>query len=74
MLFRSATEEAYTHVCPLCESTLAEPLSEDKIQEHVDWMLGVINENFDIVGESLEEDTETEEDLEETEEESYEDE
>lgn len=40
--------EAEAHTCPLCESVLEEALSEEKISEHVEWMLGVINENFDI--------------------------
>lgn len=46
------------HVCPLCESHLEEPISEEKIQEHVDYFLEVINENFDIVGDDLDEDEE----------------
>ena len=60
--------QAEKHVCPLCESHLEEPISEEKIQEHVDYFLEVINENFDIVGEELNE----EEEVEETEEESEE--
>jgi hypothetical protein len=48
------------HVCPLCESHLEEPISEEKIQEHVDYFLDVINENFDIVGEELNEEEEME--------------
>lgn len=46
---------AEAHVCPLCESHLEEPLSEERIQEHVDYFLDVINENFDIVGDNLDE-------------------
>lgn len=53
--------QAEAHVCPLCESQLAEPISEEKIQEHVDYFLDVINENFDIVGEELNEEEEVEE-------------
>lgn len=60
--------QAEKHVCPLCESHLEEPISEEKIQEHVDYFLEVINENFDIVGEELNEEEEVEAD-EETEEE-----
>lgn len=46
-------EEA--HVCPLCESHLEEAISEERIQEHVDFFLAVINENFDFEGEDLDE-------------------
>lgn len=53
-------EHTETHVCPLCESHLEEPISEEKIQEHVDYFLDVINENFDIVGEDLNEEEEME--------------
>lgn len=68
-------EHVETHVCPLCESHLQEPISEEKIQEHVDYFLTVINENFDIVGEDLDEAEEVEEgDEEETEETEEEDE
>lgn len=58
-----STEASQTeaHVCPLCESHLEEPISEEKIQEHVDYFLDVINENFDIVGEELNEEEEVEE-------------
>lgn len=74
----SAEASAEAHVCPLCESHLEEPISEEKIQEHVDYFLDVINENFDIVGEELNEEEEVEdgeeldesEDEEESEEES----
>jgi len=48
-------EHIEAHVCPLCESHLEEPLSEERIQEHVDYFLDVINENFDIVGDNLDE-------------------
>ena len=64
--------QAEAHVCPLCESQLAEPISEERIQEHVDYFLDVINENFDIVGEELNEEEEvkeTEEEVEESDEE-----
>lgn len=62
------SEEVETHTCPLCESELAEAISEEKISEHVDWMLGVLNENFEIDGgDSLDEEAteETEEDSDE---------
>lgn len=52
--------KAEAHVCPLCESQLAEPISDEKIQEHVDYFLDVINENFDIVGEDINEEEEVE--------------
>jgi len=40
-----ATEEE-THVCPLCESTLEEPISEEKIEEHVNSLVDVVLEAF----------------------------
>jgi transcription elongation factor Elf1 len=58
-------EQAEKHVCPLCESHLEEPISEEKIQEHVDYFLDVINENFDIVGDDLDETEEVEEEADE---------
>lgn len=54
----STEDEGETHVCPLCESALENPLSEEKIEEHVNWMLGVINENFEIDADSLDEEVE----------------
>lgn len=57
---QEGVEQAQAHVCPLCESHLEEPISEEKIQEHVDYFLEVINENFDIVGEDLDEASEEE--------------
>lgn len=50
------------HVCPLCESELDEPISEQNMQECVDFILGTINEALEQDGESLEE---TEEELDE---------
>jgi transcription elongation factor Elf1 len=58
-------EQTEKHVCPLCESHLEEPISEEKIQEHVDYFLDVINENFDIVGDDLDETEEVEEEADE---------
>jgi hypothetical protein len=50
-----------SHVCPLCESKLEEEISDEKLQEHVDYLLSVINENFTEDGEeSLDEDSEEE--------------
>jgi hypothetical protein len=61
-------DEVEEHVCPLCESKLAEAISEEKLKEHVDYFLSVINENFEIDdAESLDE--ELEEGAEKTEEE-----
>jgi hypothetical protein len=57
---------AEEHSCPLCESKLSEPISESRLTEHVDFILGIINENFSEDGESLDEevseDSETSED------------
>jgi len=57
------------HVCPLCESELDAPISEEAMQECVDFILGTINEALEQEGESLEED----EDLDEAEHEDEED-
>lgn len=38
--------EEETHVCPLCESTLEEPISEEKIEEHVNSLVDVVLEAF----------------------------
>ena len=43
------------HVCPLCESELDEPISEQNMQECVDFILGTINEALEQDGEYLEE-------------------
>tara|TARA_R100001509_G_scaffold43822_2_gene23741 strand:- start:752 stop:1105 length:354 start_codon:yes stop_codon:yes gene_type:complete len=54
------------HVCPLCESELDEPISEESMQECVDFILGTINEALEQDGEFLEE---SEDDLSEAEDE-----
>lgn len=54
--------QAEAHVCPLCESHLEEPISDEKIEEHVEYFLDIINENFEIVGDSLDEEEAVEED------------
>ena len=54
-------EETEEHTCPLCESTLEEALSDEKLSEHVDYILSIV-EGLDSEGESLEEETEEEED------------
>jgi len=46
------TEE--THSCPLCESTLEEAISDEKLTEHIEMMLGIINEMNDVTDEELE--------------------
>jgi len=46
------TEE--THTCPLCESTLENDISDEKLTEHIEMMLGIINEMNDITDEELE--------------------
>lgn len=33
-----------THVCPLCESHLEAPISDDKLSEHIDLMIDIIDE------------------------------
>jgi hypothetical protein len=54
-------EKVEEHICPLCESKLAEAISEEKLQEHVDYFLDVINENFEPEGESLDEEVDEKE-------------
>lgn len=64
-----STEEAEEHVCPLCESKLEKAISQEKLEEHVNYFLSVINENFEVDGESLDEEVEAD-DEEESEDES----
>ena len=54
--------QAEEHVCPLCESELDAPISEESMKECVDFILGTINEALEQDGEFLEE---AEDDLEE---------
>ena len=54
-------EETEEHTCPLCESALEEALSDEKLSEHVDYILSIV-EGLDSEGESLGEDTEGDED------------
>ena len=49
------------HVCPLCESELDAPISEEAMQECVDFILGTINEALEQDGEFLEEDEDLDE-------------
>jgi len=46
-------EAVEAHVCPLCESKLEEAISDEKLAEHVDFMVGVISEMEDITDEDL---------------------
>ena len=64
------------HVCPLCESELDAPISEEAMQECVDFILGTINEALEQDGEFLEEADDEDEDKDEDgdEDESQEDE
>ena len=54
-------ESAETHVCPLCESHLEQPISDEKLAEHVDFMVDVIDEIGSITEEDLADDGEEEE-------------
>tara|TARA_R100001460_G_scaffold10430_8_gene24717 strand:+ start:2025 stop:2408 length:384 start_codon:yes stop_codon:yes gene_type:complete len=60
------------HVCPLCESELDAPISEEAMQECVDFILGTINEALEMDGEFLEEAEEEDDDEEEDEDEKEE--
>lgn len=62
----SVNEE--THSCPLCESELESPISDEKLTEHIEMMLGIINEMNDITDEELESIEEEMDQLEETDE------
>ena len=63
------------HVCPLCESELDDPISEEAMQECVDFILGTINEALEQDGEFLEEaDKDDDDDEDEDEEENDKDE
>jgi len=53
--------ETQTHTCPLCESTLEEDLSDERILEHLDSMMAVVNQ----VSEDSESNSEDEEVVEE---------
>lgn len=46
-------EAVEAHVCPLCESELEAAISDEKLAEHVDFMVGVISEMEDITDEDL---------------------
>ncbi len=48
-------EEVVEHSCPLCESKLEAPISEERLAEHVQYIMGVINEAFDTEDELVEE-------------------
>lgn len=53
-------EEVEVHACPLCESALAEPISEEKIREHVEFLLSELNEALENDGGSIDEGEEEE--------------
>jgi transcription elongation factor Elf1 len=62
----AVNEEA--HVCPLCESHLEAPISDDKLSEHIDLMIDIIDEMVQLT-----EGDDSEDDGEELAEESHED-
>lgn len=45
--------ESEDHSCPLCESALEAPISDEQLTEHIEMMLGIINEMNDISDEEL---------------------
>jgi len=65
--------QADEHVCPLCESELDAPISEESMKECVDFILGTINEALEQDGEFLEEAEDADEEEEEEEDEDEED-
>jgi len=46
-------EAVEAHVCPLCESQLEDAISDEQLAEHVDFMVGIINEMEDISDDDL---------------------
>ena len=65
--------QAEEHVCPLCESELDAPISEESMKECVDFILGTINEALEQDGEFLEEAEDADEEEKEEEDEDEED-
>jgi len=65
--------QADEHVCPLCESELDAPISEESMKECVDFILGTINEALEQDGEFLEEAEDADEEEKEEEDEDEED-
>ena len=50
------------HACPLCESELDAPVSEESMNECVQFILDALNEAQELEGETLEESEEDDED------------
>jgi len=42
------------HVCPLCDTALSEELTEDRMIEHVKYILGLVNEDLEEDAEAAE--------------------
>jgi hypothetical protein len=42
------------HVCPLCDHIVSEPISDEKLAEHIELMLSIISEVHNISDEELE--------------------
>jgi len=49
------------HTCPLCESQLETAISDERIQEHIDYVLDVVNETIEALNESEEDEVEGDE-------------
>lgn len=58
-------ESAEKHVCPLCESHLEKPISDEKLAEHVNFMVDMISEVEGITEEEIQEAVDADEDSEE---------
>lgn len=58
-MIQEALDNGTIHQCPLCESLLEEAISDEKIQEHVNRILDVLNEANEVDGEEI---TESDED------------
>ena len=46
-------DEQGEHSCPLCESTLSAPISDEALHEHLEAMLSIISEMEDISDEDI---------------------
>lgn len=55
------------HICPLCQTTLSEPISEERLMEHLNTLIDVLNEAYGPDEDSESEDSEEEDSEEDSE-------
>ena len=58
-----AEDSELEYVCPLCESHLDEELSEERISEHIDFVVGLLSEEDEAEGDTLAEEEDPEEEI-----------